>query len=144
MTDDDKPYEVGFGKPPKTTQFKPGQSGNPKGRTKGVKNFNTYLREAGSQKVRVTKNGAPRNVPLIEVSAMQIAQKAAKGDLKAAMTLAGAFPDETSTTAGGVEGLQWDSAADHEVLQSMLARIRGQTTGANVEAEAPQSSAEAE
>lgn len=26
------PYEVGYGRPPKATQFKPGQSGNPKGR----------------------------------------------------------------------------------------------------------------
>jgi hypothetical protein len=31
MTDD---YEVGYKKPPKATQFKPGQSGNPAGRPK--------------------------------------------------------------------------------------------------------------
>ena len=36
MSDD---YEVGYGKPPKDKQFKKGQSGNPKGRTKGTKNF---------------------------------------------------------------------------------------------------------
>lgn len=33
-----KQYKVGDGKPLKSTQFKPGQSGNPKGRTKGSKN----------------------------------------------------------------------------------------------------------
>ena len=27
-----KDYEIGYKKPPKHTQFKPGQSGNPKGR----------------------------------------------------------------------------------------------------------------
>jgi len=41
----DKPddYEVGYGKPPKHGQFKPGQSGNPKGRPKGRKNFPVLL-----------------------------------------------------------------------------------------------------
>ena len=35
----DRPWdsEVGYGRPPKATQFKPGQSGNPKGRPKGAK-----------------------------------------------------------------------------------------------------------
>ena len=33
-----KSYAVGHGKPPEATRFKPGQSGNPKGRPKGKKN----------------------------------------------------------------------------------------------------------
>ena len=40
MTDD---YEVGFKKPPKHTQFKPGRSGNPDGRPTGRMNFKTEL-----------------------------------------------------------------------------------------------------
>ena len=31
-TDGSRDYEVGYGKPPKRTQFQPGRSGNPKGR----------------------------------------------------------------------------------------------------------------
>ncbi|MEM7006904.1 MAG: DUF5681 domain-containing protein [Pseudomonadota bacterium] len=38
-------YHVGYGKPPKDTRFKPGQSGNPKGRPKGSKNKRPGLHE---------------------------------------------------------------------------------------------------
>ena len=42
----DDEYDVGYKKPPKRTQFKPGQSGNPRGRPKGTKNLKTDLAEA--------------------------------------------------------------------------------------------------
>ena len=34
---------VGYKRPPRATQFKPGQSGNPKGRTKGSLNIANVL-----------------------------------------------------------------------------------------------------
>ena len=37
----DHTFSVGYGKPPAHTQFKPGQSGNPKGRRKGQRNVRT-------------------------------------------------------------------------------------------------------
>ena len=36
-------YEVGYGKPPQHSRFKPGQSGNPKGRPKSAKGLNTIV-----------------------------------------------------------------------------------------------------
>ena len=46
-------YEIGYGRPPKSTRFKPGQSGNPKGRKKGSKNTYSILRDILNQKVTV-------------------------------------------------------------------------------------------
>ena len=51
-------YEVGYGKPPKHSQFKTGQSGNPKGRKKGVKNINTILDGILNEKVVLSENGS--------------------------------------------------------------------------------------
>lgn len=42
-TDTDEDDEVGYKKPPKRTQFQPGQSGNPRGRQKGSRGLKTDL-----------------------------------------------------------------------------------------------------
>lgn len=39
MTSDDHPYEIGRGRPPLHTRFKPGHSGNPSGRPKRRRSF---------------------------------------------------------------------------------------------------------
>ena len=38
-------YKVGYKRPPVSTRFKPGSSGNPKGRPKGQRNFKTIMRK---------------------------------------------------------------------------------------------------
>ena len=38
-------YEVGYRRPPKTTRFKPGQSGNPKGRPAKARNFKSDVKK---------------------------------------------------------------------------------------------------
>lgn len=44
-------YEVGYGKPPKSKQFKKGQSGNPKGRPKKLKARPLKLSDAPSERI---------------------------------------------------------------------------------------------
>ena len=60
MKDDDTPdgddYEVGYGKTPLHTRFPKGVSGNPKGRPKGVRNFQTELREELGTKITDRKS----------------------------------------------------------------------------------------
>jgi len=41
----DHDYEVGYGRPPVHARFRPGQSGNPKGRPKGSRNKRTAMAE---------------------------------------------------------------------------------------------------
>jgi hypothetical protein len=62
--DDDDPegpdYEVGYGRPPKATRFKPGQSGNPRGRPKGAKSIPALLEGELNRKIRVREGNRER------------------------------------------------------------------------------------
>ena len=46
-------YAVGYGKPPKVDQFKPGQSGNPNGRPKGQPTTQQLLLQEAAKLVKV-------------------------------------------------------------------------------------------
>lgn len=76
-------YEVGYGQPPRHSRFKSGQSGNPRGRTKGSANLATYLAKALSEKVVVKEGGRRRTITKAEAIAKQLVNKAAGADLNA-------------------------------------------------------------
>jgi hypothetical protein len=77
-------YEIGYGKPPRRTQFQPGQSGNPHGRTAGSRGLKSELRSELSQLVTITKDGKSRRVPKRLLVLRALISKAAKGDVRAA------------------------------------------------------------
>lgn len=76
-------YEVGFGKPPHTNQFKPGKSGNPKGRPRGHKNLATLLDDICNETMVVMENGKKRRLTKKEIAMRQLVTKAMKGDMRA-------------------------------------------------------------
>jgi Family of unknown function (DUF5681) len=81
MADDGRrDYPVGYGKPPRHTQFQKGRSGNPKGRPKGSLNFATALRRALLALVTVKEGGMTRKMTKFEVACRQQSNKAAAGD----------------------------------------------------------------
>lgn len=75
-------YTVGFGKPPKHSRFKPGQSGNPKGRPKGSRSARTLLDRALSTPITITENGISRTVQHREALFKSLTAKALKGDMR--------------------------------------------------------------
>lgn len=77
-------YDLGYGKPPNATQFKPGQSGNPKGRPKGVQNLATDLEEELAEKVLVTEGGKQTKTTKQRAMLKTLFAKALKGDARSA------------------------------------------------------------
>lgn len=85
-------YEVGYGKPPRNTRFKPGQSGNPRGRPKGSKNKRPSLHEERMKDIildeayrDVTVRDGDRHVtiPMVQAVMRSLAVNAAKGQHRA-------------------------------------------------------------
>jgi len=76
-------YEVGYGKPPKSSQFKKGQSGNPRGRKRGSKNFATKAKEALKAKVPLNKNGEQVEVTVEEALLKVLTHSGLKGNMRA-------------------------------------------------------------
>ncbi len=74
-------YDVGYGKPPKATQFKKGQSGNPKGRPKGSKNTATVANAVLNEKILITENGRQKVVTKREALLKQLVNRSVQGDL---------------------------------------------------------------
>src|SRR3954449_2967940 len=93
------PYEIGYRKPPKHTQFQPGRSGNPKGRRKGVRNLMTDVRRTLGVPVNIKQSGRARRVSTQEGALMLLRENALSGDarsLDSLLELAIRFNNEAS------------------------------------------------
>jgi hypothetical protein len=118
-----QPYDIGYRKPPRHSQFKPGQSGHPQGRPRNAKNASTIVREALTAKVTLTENGRARSMSKLEVSVTQLANKAAGGDLKAIGMVIDLYREVEAEAAGRSQDKPLDQA-DREILDMLLERVR--------------------
>jgi len=75
-------YEVGYAKPPISTQFKPGQSGNRKGRPKEAKGIKRLIRDAMLTKVNVTIGGKIKKITHVEALLLKVQQEASRGNVR--------------------------------------------------------------
>lgn len=86
-------YEVGYGKPPARTQFKPGQTGNPRGRPRGSRNtrpslseerIKSLIIEEAYRTIAVVEKGRRVTIPIAAAVLRAVAMNAAKGNNRAA------------------------------------------------------------
>lgn len=77
----------GYKKPPKHSRFRKGNSGNPKGRPKGSRNFARVLDAELDKKITISENGVHRRVDTITAVIKRLVQQSLGGDQKATTTL---------------------------------------------------------
>lgn len=80
-------YKVGYGRPPRHTRFRPGRSGNPKGRPKGAKNETTILHEIMNRPIEIRESGRARKISVLAAILLKFAENALKGDPRSATFL---------------------------------------------------------
>jgi replication-associated recombination protein RarA len=80
-------YEIGYRRPPASGRFKPGKSGNPKGRPKGSRNFLTLLEQELNKTISVTENGRKRKLTRLQAIVKRMVNSALAGDQRALLNL---------------------------------------------------------
>ena len=78
---------VGYGRPPKHTRWKNGQSGNPAGRRKGARGLKSDLRDELASRMTIRINNEPVTDTKQRLMVKALTARAAAGDTRAAEKL---------------------------------------------------------
>src|SRR5215467_1981234 len=78
-----KRYKIGYGNPPKATRFKPGRSGNPRGRPKGSRNLATDLAAELGEQITVREEGHSRRITKQRALIKSLMARALQGNVRA-------------------------------------------------------------
>ena len=87
-------YAVGYCRPPTHSRFKPGKSGNPRGRPKGRRDVRTALDEALNQLIATQEGGRDQALAKLDAVVQIMVNQALRGrktDLSSWLRLAGMF-----------------------------------------------------
>jgi hypothetical protein len=116
-------YTVGYARPPASTQFQPGQSGNPKGRPKGTRDASSMARDALERTVNVKVKRTWRKMTVRKAAYLRLGEKAVAGDAKALDFLSSLESEEHPPGPDHAEGDR-SAAKDLAILQDFFDRRR--------------------
>lgn len=125
--------QVGYKRPPTHTRFRPGKSGNPRGRQKGVRNFAADVKRTLELPVTLNEKGRAKRVSTQEALVLRLREKALKGDARALETLLGLARTHNNDVAGERLDGQEMAPEDQAILDAFAEEVRSQTPGAGDE-----------
>ncbi|WP_456237665.1 DNA methyltransferase [Geminicoccus flavidas] len=115
-------YEVGYGKPPVHTRFRPGQSGNPRGRPKSSLNLDTLLQQELAEKILVREGNKALRVSKKQAMVKSLVAKALKGEVRAIQLLMAMLQQQEAKQGPAPVEVEL-SADEREVLAQLERRL---------------------
>jgi hypothetical protein len=124
--------DIGYGKPPKATRWRKGQSGNPSGRPRGSPDLAKDLESELAEVIQITEGGKSKRITKMRALLKALAARAIKGDTRAAnilITLSARLIEADPSLSNPAA----PSAADRQIvedyleqqLQARLAKLKG-------------------
>ena len=124
MTNDLKPYNTGFMKPPKQSQFKKGKSGNPKGRPRQIEDSFLVLQKVLKRKLHV--KGGGQSISIEEALIRRLRELALSGNRRAIQ-----IQKKILSMANDLNGTH-EPEADIMGAKQRLARMAGVTLDSEI------------
>jgi Family of unknown function (DUF5681) len=87
LENEPRSFAVGYGRPPLHSRFKPGKSGNPKGRVKQSRNMRTIVQQVLNEDMQIREGGRVRRMSAMEALVRTTLTRSFKGDPKALVSL---------------------------------------------------------
>ena len=119
-------YEVGYGRPPRHTRFRPGQTGNPKGRPRKDTSLSAILERSLHKQVMIRSGGRQKRMSLAEALIHQILTDATRGD-RHARSLILKLGDSRAAMAAKVAHLANDNEEADDIVpadQALLDQLK--------------------
>jgi hypothetical protein len=109
---------VGYGKPPKETQFRPGKSGNPNGRPKGARNIDTLMAEELAAPVKIREQGVDQTVSKAHAIVKKVLASAMNGDMRASSAVLAWYAQKAARNQDADEEVAAEDIAIFDALQN--------------------------
>jgi hypothetical protein len=116
------PDRVGYGCPPEETRFKPGQSGNPKGRPRRVPTLRAALEKVLGEHIGLREGERSQRVSKLDALVRTTMNRALKGDPRFLRAVLQMMQTGSGEDQGEVEVDNVVSADDEALLADYLAR----------------------
>lgn len=121
---DSEDYQVGYGNPPRHTRFRPGQSGNPKGRPNGVRNLSAQMHELLSQKIPMKEGDLVKRITMRDALLRTTLKAALSGDHRARQDIFAAIREYELKESARRDGPDHTvSEEDHAILAGFFGRL---------------------
>ena len=117
----DEEENVGYGRPPKKYRFATGKSGNPSGKTKGIKNIATELKEILNEQITVASSGGLKTMTKQRALASSLVSAAIDGDFKATAIVMAHLAKDVRSDAEEENENDFEATKAHQKRKAKLA-----------------------